>query len=306
MTFDFPVYTRWLLWFLLFNEGKLGIVADAKHMFPGENHSSAILFRQAFLYTLRQIESAEVIAEPFPHLVVDDVFHPSLFAQLRAYTLPLKVADTEDPSSEAHTKPHSTEALRFSARFTARAPHLQPHGDIIDVDKLQASSRFWRNFAHAFFRNELVQAFSSKFDSLKRRFTFDTDVPSGFSWTGDLTVDRSGYSIGPHPDSLNKALTTIYYISGNKRTSSDLATQLYTPKESFPALKLQKLVNNTGHGSVHDFNRVDTVDFRPNRLLAFAPCISSWHGVERTQESRNTLQVFLRDTHKTVSPKLAC
>ena len=76
--------------------------------------------------------------------------------------------------------------------------------------------RFWTDFAKLFANKELGQTWLAKFyptlqyRNIERRM----DVPWGknYWYTMSLGRDLKGYSIGPHTDTADKWVTTLYFL----------------------------------------------------------------------------------------------
>lgn len=104
-----------------------------------------------------------------------------------------------------------------------------------------------------------------------------------------LIRDEPGYSIPPHTDSLNKVITVLFYLPKDEGLI-DEGTSLFTPKTKY-------FVCDTGkHYSFDDFDKVKTVMFKPNSMLAFARTNDSFHGVEPTKSVRDVLLYNINKT----------
>ncbi|CAL6338912.1 unnamed protein product [Bathycoccus prasinos] len=108
------------------------------------------------------------------------------------------------------------------------------------------------------------------------------------AWVGyslDLNRDLAGYYIAPHTDSVNKLVTTLYYLPIDA-TNSAVGTTMY------------KSLNTRPGASATKFKAMKQARFLPNSVLAFAPCKSSWHGIEERKINqgivRDTIQAFVR------------
>lgn len=142
-------------------------------------------------YTLDKIRGAEVRQEPFPHLYVEEVFHPAVYKMLRE-RLP---ADGEYiPIDEARgTKGYPARSVAYP-----RDP-------------------LWRDLQQFMRSGALRQALCEK---LGVEGTKDETL---------LIRDAPGYKIGPHTDAPVKRLSALFYMPGDA-SLSEHGTSLYTPK----------------------------------------------------------------------------
>jgi len=87
-----------------------------------------------------------------------------------------------------------------------------------------------------------------------------------------VQTDKTGYSIGVHPDSPKKILTMMFYVPVDDQTVYDYGTCLHTPKQFeqrdlikngvAPCMKKFMFGSNTGYSFVvsdHSYHSVDTV-----------------------------------------------
>lgn len=142
-------------------------------------------------HTLKAIRDGQIRAEPWPHLVVSDVFTEELYNNLlehfptRKYMTPLNE--------------------RFHARYLYW----------LECDGLKVASRlpFW---------DQLHQAFAGPLQlALERKFNVKA------SYRGmELLHDIEGYRLGPHTDTPDKLVTGLFYLPDWGSTDST-GTVLY-------------------------------------------------------------------------------
>ena len=184
-------------------------------------------------YTLERIRQAEVRTEPFPHIYVEQVFEPALYEHIL----------TQMP--------------------TEYVPIEQARGVSGYPDRFVASPRttFWRDFERFLRCGAIRTALCAKF---------------GVAGDDDemlLIRDKPGYSIGPHTDSVKKALSALFYLPKDDALAQH-GTSLYTPKATGFTCAGHK------HHHFEDFDCVATMPFKPNSLFAFPKSDRSFHGVE--------------------------
>lgn len=80
--------------------------------------------------------------------------------------------------------------------------------------KIPVKSRhFWNDFAVAFGGEAMVRLWLEKFDvTLRHRQFSHRDAPKAFFYSFDIGRDKRGYEIGPHTDTMDKWVTTLFYI----------------------------------------------------------------------------------------------
>lgn len=137
--------------------------------------------------------------------------------------------------------------------------------------------RFVGEFERPDWTPQLKQALLEKFGLKDEGYTDE--------WL--LIKDHAGYQIGPHTDHPNRVLSAIFYLA-QEGDSEDMGTSLYTSKSGF-----------TCKGGPHypkgkDFKRVKTVPYRPNSAFVFLKGNKSFHGVERTSDTRHVLLYDIR------------
>lgn len=209
-------------------------------------------------HTIAAIVRAPIVIHPFPYVFVEGVFREDLFRCILK-KLP---------------RPELTEAL-YKDKLKYRDPgrnflKLIPESihTALDTD---FDDDFWVKFTEMFSSQKLIDVYLDKFDEvLKKRFPYNEHL---FGFENYLVRDVAGYTIGPHCDKPTKILTTVYYLKSDM--SRRAGTSLYT-----------------SHSAA---SKVDELNFKPNSLFSFAPCTSSWHGVEVQQNIslRETIQGFV-------------
>ena len=80
--------------------------------------------------------------------------------------------------------------------------------------KIPARSRqFWNDFAVGFGGDAMVRTWLNKFDvTLRHRQFAHQDAPKAFYYSFDIGRDKRGYEIGPHTDTMDKWITTLFYL----------------------------------------------------------------------------------------------
>lgn len=215
-----------------------------------------VVTKSMLKYTIDAIDNAVVETSPFKHIKVDGVFREDLFACIRHHI----------PSYESTNMIYQDKlAYRDPGRNFKR---------IWPETESAAVSKFWYDFGRAFSSASFIDSLTHKFkDVLKDRYSNDELRTENLEFENQLVRDLLGYKIRPHTDKKTKLITTVFYIESEQRIGT--GTSLYS---------------NYSEETLHH-----RLDFVPNTLFAFAPCRSSFHGVE-TQRStfpRDTIQGFV-------------
>lgn len=220
--------------------------------------------RRVMHHVLDRVFSTPVIQQPFPFLVVDDVFPADYYEQI------LRHFPAQDGAmrslGETGRVPKDTYKERNCVLFT--------HDDF---DRLNEAQRnFWFDFASWLYSEEFISCFIQKFHhTLQPRIDRIIEAEGQLQLKGDalLVEDHTQYAIGPHTDAPHRLITFLFYMPESNR-QKNLGTSVYTPKDpSFTCWG--------GPHYPHDlFNLHSTVEFLPNRLLAFPKTEHSFHGVE--------------------------
>lgn len=224
-----------------------------------------------------RLRSAEVVAEPYPHYYLENVFPDDYYRELLGHL----------PESAVYENLFEVTTLKLD--------HFR-HRDQRDFNEgwtkaLPAGLRdFWENFNRWFLGPELAQAVLDSFSARGH---------GGKSWPevaveSQLIRHRAGYFLGPHSDLYTKLVVLLFYLAPDE-SASHLGTSLYVPKE--PGFRCPAGT----HYQFEDFVRVKTVPYRPNSLLAFLRSDVSFHGVEPlsaddvTAGGRDVIQYVLYD-----------
>ncbi|QDZ19123.1 hypothetical protein A3770_02p16410 [Chloropicon primus] len=276
--------------------------------------------------TSKVVGNVPASALPFPHLVLDDVF-PEDYYQLMLEN----VIDTELATSELFTR-RSAVKPRYTLILRENVTEYSKH----ELEAIKKKVKFWKCHYLAFGSPEFTAALLKPFRSIVERRYNGTVKYNAKKFHQYLTLvqDRSEYFITPHTDVYTKFVTNLFYIcderdaeslrtSGTlilepvarnpsrrrrkkkrkkRKTRSLLETKVSDlPTKTPPEGKVTTLENFDptkefleNQGVVYKFTQME---FRPNRLVAFAPCQQSWHAVPLQMYTgkvvRNTVQGFV-------------
>lgn len=216
-----------------------------------------------------RIASATLEVDPFPYVVVDDVFPEDYYQHMLALF-----------PSPRHMRPlHETGRVGRGA-YEERHAVLFEDDDFARLTPETAS--FWRSLARWMYSDPFANSFISRFaDALLPRMDRILGADGKLAVKGDalLVQDHTRYAIGPHTDAPHRLVTFLFYLPSDD-SMREFGTSIYRPKD--PAF--------TCWGGPHHpfdlFERVRTVEYLPNRLLAFPKTERSFHGVERIEREQ--------------------
>lgn len=238
--------------------------------------------RSPLAHFVARLGTARVVAEPFPHYYLDNVFPADYYRELLAHL----------PASGVYQNLFEVTDYKLD--------HFR-HRDQRDLkdgwtQMLPAEIKsFWQDFDEWFRGPALAAAVLDTFAaSLNERFGAKPSWPS-VSVESQLIRHRAGYFLGPHSDLYTKLVVLLIYLAPDE-SASHLGTSLYRPKDS--SFTCPKSL----HHPFEDFERVETAPYRPNSLLAFLRSDISFHGVEplterdvETTAGRDLIQYVLHD-----------
>mmetsp|Transcript_23374 Transcript_23374/g.51116 ORF Transcript_23374/g.51116 Transcript_23374/m.51116 type:complete len:488 (-) Transcript_23374:365-1828(-) len=287
---------------------------------PGWCNGSSIT-QEHVQYTIDRIKQTPATEEPYPHLYINGIFHPEVYACIM----------TSLPESNKMYQPlfaaGSAGAERYSLQIMEEdvvgpAVASRPKGtssrkdgkrqfEFLPQDSTDVNVPFWTKFAKEFGSVPVKLAYMSAMKRTLLKRSVDALKPETarkLHWNMALSRDITGYSIGPHTDSYGKWVTVLYY----------LPKDYSAPRESGTCVMRSKSGMMQGQGSPWenwtntDFEVAEQAHFVPNSVFVFASCFSSWHAVPQisTQFTRDTIQAFihsprgqLKDVGKTECPK---
>jgi FkbM family methyltransferase len=215
-------------------------------------------------HVLSRVAQAVTTEQPFPYLVVDEVFPSDYYAEMLEH---FPTPDSLRPIGDTKRVPVDAYRERNVVLFTdeefARMAPDQQH--------------FWREFAGWMYSDQFLNFFVQKFAlHLEPRLDRIMAADGVLKARGDalLVNDQTNYAIGPHTDAPHRLVTFLFYLPKDA-SMRELGTSVYRPKD--PTFTCW----GGPHHAVELFDRVDTIEFLPNRLLSFPKTERSFHGVEQ-------------------------
>lgn len=200
-------------------------------------------------HVVERIKSAEVMAEPYPHIFVEQAFPEDFYELLIEAIPPLRFFSSRDPIKR-----------NFSPR-NAIAP--------------AKSMMVWSFVDSVFSRETLLPAMTEKFQPFLDEY-FATAFGPEFveraralpqaNTKGRLMCRRPGYKLGPHLDPKRVLLTTLIYLPRSAGEDERYGTQIFRGDRDFVAR-----YSNTYYPEPDGIKceLAKTVPFRRNSLLVF-------------------------------------
>ena len=234
---------------------------------------------------VEKIETATVGRVPFSHVFVKGIFSERVYACVLRH---LAKNDTE-------------ENLTYIPMANWPGRNSIPRIDKFGKVKAKEPS-FWGHLSRALGSDEVKSAYVRKFGATMERRFGGVKVERvlqnvRLNHRLDLTRDTSGYSIPPHTDTNEKAVSILYYLAFPETSNTSVGTRMYASKNKRDDGIRYPRVGSTSTPSKNfnnDFEEVESIPFVPNVVFAFAPCWSSWHGVENIGNGeRDTIQGFV-------------
>ena len=220
------------------------------------------MFSDVRRHVIYQIASASARTYPFTHLVIDDVFPAAFYAKMQSLM----------PDDDNYTP--LAETGRVSSNYN---PHrLAFFEREASSNKLSAAQRiFWTDAFAALHHEDLGAWVLAKFyDVIAERLGLNApDAHMNLQTEIFLMRDLESYKLGPHTDSPSKVVSVLFYLPANANRP-ELGTSLYTPKDPSFVCK------GGPHHDARDFDRVTTIPYRPNTMVAFPKTTNCFHGVE--------------------------
>jgi hypothetical protein len=231
-------------------------------------------------HVLYQVANAPVREYPYAHIYVENVFPEDFYAELRANwpeaSSFVSLADTGRVSKGAYRE-------RFVMPFTPE-----------EIDKLNETRRpFWNDFGSWLITQRFLTAMIDKFEPYAKERFGDDLYQCGFSADALIVRDVTNFKLGPHTDAPHRLLSMLFYCPDDDALKRH-GTSIYVPRD--PAFRCK----GGPHYPHANFQKVRTMEYKPNSLFAFIKNDRSFHGVEPIGEQDVLRDILLYDIR--VSP----
>lgn len=247
---------------------------------------SCIITDSIIKYTYDRISNATVRKYPYEYTIVENVFQPSFYKEC---VIPYF------PSAKSHVFSKQGARERYSIRMKGTVYTGLMKGKHLDSDTRKVDA-FWKKMTDAFAGDAMQDLWILKFNAtLTNRFSdLGSQVSKKrFYYRWDLASDRSGYEISPHTDSIDKLVTILFYLPKDD-TYKNFGTNVYKSRDNLDDGGFMRTYEDPNWRE--HFDAVERGPFLPNTAFAFAPCQTSWHGVENIAGKavhRDTIQSFI-------------
>jgi hypothetical protein len=226
-------------------------------------------------HVIYQITNAPMREYPYPHIYVENVFPDDFYSALRINwpdsSALVSIGDTGRVSKGKY-------AERFILPFSP-----------LGIDKLPEDRRsFWVEFGDWFLDSRFLIAMIGKFDRyVKERFGGEVGR-YGFKTDALVVRDHTNYKIGPHTDAPHRLLSMLFYCPDDG-SRKHLGTSIYAPLD--PAFRCK---GGAHHPRKH-FQKVMTMEYKPNSMFAFFKTDHSFHGVDPINDESVLRDLLLYD-----------
>lgn len=211
-------------------------------------------------FVLQRITAAPVLREPFAHCVIDGVFPAEFFEAIIDHW-------PEEPSWQPLAESGRVGKGNYAERLVVLMN--QPGYARLDEER----RNFWSRSVGEWllgprFRAVLLDKFAA--DLAATSFGARPEKTAGDAL---IVSDRTNYAIGPHTDAPHRVISLLFYLPEDA-TFRRFGTSFYEPLD--PAFRCK----GGPHHSFKRFRRINTIEFVPNRLVAFPKSDRCFHGVE--------------------------
>ena len=208
---------------------------------------------------MSRIKKASIDEEPFPYLVIDDFFPEHYYQEILQHF------------------PDDSQMIPLSE--TGRSNYRDRLVTLFNREhfsRLNEKDReFWQDFAGWLYSDRFINATIDKFFPHVACRLADLGGDGDIKLQGDALIvsDKSNYSIGPHTDAPHRLITFLFYLPKDE-SQIDLGTSIYRPLSDTVEL------SGATHHPFDLFERIETIAFKPNRVIIFSRNCRSFHGVE--------------------------
>ena len=234
---------------------------------------------------ISNINSTQLINEPFPHLLVSNVFSENYYKNLLKL-LPSKKNYVSILKTGEVSGNYSPERFVFnlSRENLSKLNHEQESFFKNLVEILMSKELFDCDFK---IFNEVIdnriKNFSQKEINIMGRSNFKIIIKY------QLIKDYTKYQLGVHTDTETKLISFLFYLPEDNKMKN-IGTSLYKPKSK---IEEDDFANHfSSKATKEKFNKVKTCEFIANSVLIFPRTPYSYHGVEEInidQKERNLL-----------------
>jgi hypothetical protein len=226
----------------------------------------------AELQFVYKLANAPILAFPYPHIYVPDVFPADFYARLQQNLPDPKLMIPIEKARPVTGYKEERYVLELSDEHLATLP--------------EEKRAFWADMAAWLLSGRILQLALSKFAPYVQQRFEGTEME--FYDESLLVEDVTNYKLTPHTDAAKKVVTMLFYLPKDD-SQSHLGTSIYLPKDS------AFVCPGGPHHPPQRFVRLTTMPFRPNSLFAFVKSDNSFHGVEPVADPDTKRWLLLYD-----------
>lgn len=222
--------------------------------------------REFALSIVERIKCVPIELDPFPHLVVDNIFPIDYFEKIQLYF----------PRDEQMIP--LSETGRTGSSYKNRLVTMFDEPGFARFSEDQR--KFWSYFGGWLYSAEFINGvIEYLWPHVSARLQVLNQLLGWARVRGDalLVSDQTSYKIGPHTDAGHRLVSFLYYLPKDNRFQH-CGTSLYKPKNPNFTCKGDR------HHPFEPFIRDKTIPFTPNKLLIFVRTDRSFHGVEPLED----------------------
>jgi hypothetical protein len=215
----------------------------------------------------------------FPIATIDNIFPTDYYQQIRSH---FPIDSSLTPINSSGRTSGDLYRHRLVALFNDD-----------DFGRLEPEEReFWSELAswlyNPTFINGVIEHFQLVVNPRMQRIATQTGKPPVIRSDALIVSDHSGYAIGPHTDAAHRLVSFLFYLPEDN-SQSQLGTSLYAPKDK------DFTCEGGPHHNSAQFNRIETIEFLPNRLVVFPKTNRSFHGVEQISSNEKPRHLLINN-----------
>lgn len=225
--------------------------------------------------------------DPFPHVQVEEVLSPGLYAALDAAWPDVDLFPPEERANRRDLVPQPPGTAPADKRASTYLQIATPMREMWDYFILEINRRIIGPWLSALFRPE-IEARLRSIGELRAQGRLNKDYYAEpyrpQMNVGRLMMRGEGFRLRPHADALAYLVTALYYFPDAAGDEDDLGTTLYRTDGELSAEAISangKTVYFADAGIVTE--PAVHAPFRRNSLLAFANTGRSAHGMHITR-----------------------
>ena len=232
-------------------------------------------------HIINSVSNAILNKDPYPHLVIDN-YLPDDFYNFLMDNYPQK-SDMFNPFNAVRTYENIWQI------------DIQPDPYVSGASKGQWSYLKKEKDSEVFALCELIHKTLFSDDVKKvynKKFSIDKKLDKQIM-VGRVSIDGYDSGLGPHIDREDKIISKVLYMAKGDEPSKLCGTHLLRPKnDKF----VNELEGNTNHLTYEKFNITETVEYIPNRMIAWEVVSNSWHAYHQKYDGdRRSIKMFIQE-----------